>query len=108
MNLYGAIPVPVATMMMSASGVFSGISMTLPEGPVSITSSPGFASHKKLEQTPFFAGSSLPNSGSQYVARRTHKVVVVPYKHECIASKVRGTYKYIADIHYLHVVAISC
>lgn len=46
--------------------------------PKSHTSVPGLASQRKLEQMPFLAGSSRPNSGSQYVARRTHKVVVFP------------------------------
>ena len=63
--LYGAIPVPVATMIRSVSGFFSGMSMTLPAGPVSITSSPGLVSQRKLEHTPFFAGSSAFNSSSQ-------------------------------------------
>ena len=62
---YGAMPVPVATMMRSALGSFSGMSMTLPEGPVSASSSPGLESHRKFEQTPFFAGSSAPVSLSQ-------------------------------------------
>ena len=43
---YGAMPVPVATMMMSASGLDSGMSITLPVGPVSVTSCPGDASHR--------------------------------------------------------------
>ena len=59
------MPVPVATMMRSASGVASGMSMTLPVGPVTEISSPGFASHRKFEHTPFLAGSSLPSSLSQ-------------------------------------------
>ena len=62
---YGAMPVPVATMMRSVSGFSSGISITLPVGPVTETASPGLASHRKLEQTPFFAGSSAPVSLSQ-------------------------------------------
>ena len=62
---YGAMPVPVATMMRSAFGVTSGMSMTLPVGPVTISSCPGFASHRKLEHTPFLAGSSRPSSLSQ-------------------------------------------
>ena len=62
---YGAMPVPVATMIRSALGSFSGMSMTLPEGPVSMTSSPGLVSHRKLEHTPFLAGSSALSSGHQ-------------------------------------------
>ena len=62
---YGAMPVPVATMIRSTSGVCSGISMVLPVGPVMATSVPAFASHRKLDATPFFAGSSLPSSLSQ-------------------------------------------
>jgi hypothetical protein len=62
---YGAMPVPVATMIRSALGSFSGMSMTLPEGPVSLTSSPGLLSHRKLEQMPFLAGSSALSSGHQ-------------------------------------------
>lgn len=58
------MPVPVATMIRSVFGSFSGMSITLPDGPVIVSSVPGFASHKKLEQTPFFSGSSLPVSGS--------------------------------------------
>ena len=65
-------------MMRSVLGSFSGMSMTLPDGPVIFTSSPGLVSHRKLEQTPFFAGSSLPISGSQYVARRTQSEPVLP------------------------------
>jgi hypothetical protein len=64
-HLYGAIPVPVAIKMMSVAGSFSGRSMTLPAGPVRLISSPGLESHKKFEQTPFFAGSSALSSGSQ-------------------------------------------
>ena len=60
------------------SAFSSGMSMTLPDGPVILTSSPAWASQRKFEQTPFFAGSSLPMSGSQYVARRTHSDVVLP------------------------------
>merc|ERR1719230_1469931 len=75
---YGAMPVPVATMIRSTLGSFSGMSMTLPDGPVSFTSSPGFESHRKLEHTPFLAGSSALSSGHQYVARRTQSVVFVP------------------------------
>lgn len=37
---------------------------TLPS-PVMVTSAPGLASHRKLEQRPFFAGSSAPFSSSQ-------------------------------------------
>merc|ERR1719316_2365701 len=48
---YGAMPVPVATMIRSTDGSFSGMSITLPDGPVSDSSSPGLASHRKLEQT---------------------------------------------------------
>ena len=33
-----------------------------------VTSSPGLASQRKLEQMPFLAGSSAPFSSSQYVA----------------------------------------
>merc|ERR1719353_1178450 len=89
MERYGAMPVPVATMIRSAFGFFSGRSMTLPEGPVSLTSSPGLVSHRKLEHTPFLAGSSAFSSGHQYVARRTHSEVVVPvmsspYREEAI------------------------
>ena len=76
--LYGAIPVPVATMMMSAEGVASGMSITLPVGPVKVTSLPGLESQRKLEHTPFFAGSSAPRSLSQYTARRTHSDTVLP------------------------------
>jgi len=50
-------------MIRSAFGFFSGRSMTLPEGPVSLTSSPGLVSHRKFEQTPFLAGSSAFSSG---------------------------------------------
>merc|ERR1719401_1269547 len=75
---YGAIPVPVATMMISVSGLSSGKSITLPLGPVILTTVPGSASQRKLEQTPFLAGSSAFSSGHQYVARRTHSVVVLP------------------------------
>merc|ERR1719235_1971689 len=64
--------------MRSTFGSFSGISMTLPDGPVSLSSSPGLESQRKLEQMPFFAGSSALSSGHQYVARRTHRLVVVP------------------------------
>ena len=42
----GATPVPVATMMMSASGVASGSSIVLPEGPVNVTSCPALASQR--------------------------------------------------------------
>lgn len=45
-----------------------------------VISVPGLASHRKLLQMPFFSGSSRPSSGSQYVARRTHSVVVLPSK----------------------------
>ena len=75
---YGAMPVPVATMMRSALGFDSGMRITFPDGPVSVTESPGFESHKKLEQMPFLAGSSALSSGHQYVARRTQSDVVVP------------------------------
>ena len=54
---------PVATMMMSASSS-SGRSMPFPTAPVILTDAPGLESHKKFEQTPFFAGSSAPVSGS--------------------------------------------
>ena len=53
------------TMMRSTLGSFSGMSMTLPDGPVSLSSSPGLASHRKLEQMPFLAGSSAFSSGHQ-------------------------------------------
>ena len=53
------------TMIRSAFGSFSGISKTLPEGPVSLTSSPGLVSHRKFEQIPFLAGSSAFSSGHQ-------------------------------------------
>ena len=43
-----------------------------------LISSPGLASHRKLEQMPFLAGSLAFNSGSQYSARRTHSDVVLP------------------------------
>lgn len=66
-------------MIKSVFGFFSGMSMTFPVGPVHITLSPGLASHKKFEQTPFFESSSFPVSGSTYTARRTQSVVVVPY-----------------------------
>ena len=60
----GATPVPVATMMTSASGD-SGSSRPLPTGPVSATTSPGLPSQRKFEQMPFFAGSSALSSGHQ-------------------------------------------
>jgi hypothetical protein len=62
---YGAMPVPVATMIKSALGFFSGMSITLPEGPVSLSSTPGLESQRKLEQMPFLAGSSALSSGHQ-------------------------------------------
>ena len=62
---YGAMPVPVATMMRSTLGSFSGMSITLPDGPVSESSVPGVESHRKLEHTPFLAGSSALSSGHQ-------------------------------------------
>ena len=68
---YGAMPVPVPTMIRSAVGSCSGMSITLPIGPVTETASPGWLSHRKLEHTPFLAGSSRPSSLSQYTARRT-------------------------------------
>ncbi len=43
-----------------------------------VISVPGLASQRKLLQMPFFSGSSAFFSGSQYVARRTHSVVVLP------------------------------
>lgn len=49
---YGAIPVPVPTMITSASGVSSGRSIIFPLGPVRVTSCPAPAVHKKLEHTP--------------------------------------------------------
>lgn len=61
---YGAIPVPVATMMTTALGS-SGRSKTLPVGPVMVISVPGVASQRKLEQIPFLAGSSALSSGHQ-------------------------------------------
>jgi len=60
----GAMPVPVATQISTALGS-SGSSSTLPAGPVIMISCPGLASHRKLEQMPFLAGSSLPISASQ-------------------------------------------
>lgn len=59
----GAIPVPVATHMTGAF-VLVGRRRTFPVGPVIMISCPTLASHKKLEQTPILAGSSLPVSGS--------------------------------------------
>lgn len=45
---------PVPTMITSASGVSSGSSIIFPLGPVSVTSCPTSARHRKLEQTPCF------------------------------------------------------
>ena len=43
-----------------------------------LISSPGLASHRKLEQIPFFSSSSSFFSESQKVALRTHSEVVLP------------------------------
>ena len=59
------MPVPVATMIRSVSFFSSGISITLPDGPVSASSVPGVESQRKFEQIPFFAGSMVWVSGSQ-------------------------------------------
>jgi hypothetical protein len=59
------MPVPVATMIRSVSFFSSGISITLPDGPVSASSVPGVESQRKFEQIPFFAGSSALSSGHQ-------------------------------------------
>ena len=45
-----------------------------------VISSPGLASHRKLEHRPFLAGSLAFISGHQYSARRTHSEVVLPSK----------------------------
>ena len=71
------MPVPVATMITGVAGSL-GRSITWPVGPVIMTSAPGLASHRKLEQMPFFAGSSAFFSVSQKVARRTQSVAVLP------------------------------
>ena len=60
----GAMPVPVATMMTGVAGSL-GRSITWPVGPVIMTSWPGLASQRKLEQMPFLAGSSAFISGHQ-------------------------------------------
>jgi hypothetical protein len=59
----GAIPVPVAIIIISFVGS-DGRSIVLPTGPATITSCPGAMSHKKLEHTPFFVGSTVPVIGS--------------------------------------------
>ena len=73
----GAIPVPVAIMITSFVGSL-GRSIVLPTGPATETSSPGRTSHRKLEHTPFFAGSTWPVTGSKYSARLTHRLMVLP------------------------------
>jgi hypothetical protein len=73
----GAIPVPVAIMITSFVGSL-GRSIVFPTGPATMTSSPGRTSHRKLEQTPFFAGSFCPVTGSKYSARLTHRLMVLP------------------------------
>lgn len=72
-----APPVPVATIMTSCDRS-SGISMPLPLGPATVTTSPALLSHRNPEQTPAFPGSSAPVAGSVYTARRTHSDTVVP------------------------------
>merc|ERR1719201_2715618 len=65
-------------MIRSVAGVLSGSSITLPVGPVIVIESPADASHRKLEQIPFFAGSIVSVSGSQYTARLTTSDAVFP------------------------------
>lgn len=98
-NLNGAIPVPVAIIMMSEVPGSSGSNMSLPVGPVRSTSSPGLERQRKLEHSPMKAGSSLSKSKS----RLTHKVAVVPCKLKgecCLVMKVHRT--------YLHIITMSC
>ena len=73
---YGAMPVPVATMIRSTFGSFSGISITLPEGPVSATSSPGLVSHRKLEHTP----APRQRRGSCWSRAAQHRAAVLAHR----------------------------
>mmetsp|Transcript_113854 Transcript_113854/g.322006 ORF Transcript_113854/g.322006 Transcript_113854/m.322006 type:complete len:298 (-) Transcript_113854:53-946(-) len=59
----GAMPVPVASMMMFDSGS-SGSSISAPVGPVRRTSSPAFRSQMWFEHTPRYTFSASGNSGS--------------------------------------------
>lgn len=69
----GAMPVPVASMMIVALGS-SGINIAVPTGPVIATLSPGWRSQRKLEHTPL---TSLPSSSS-YTSRFTDRDTVLP------------------------------